>query len=76
MTDEDKAIAIRSLVQHPGWGLFVAEMRERAVVGLEKFINLPAEKMTTKVAQEHKANYKVLRDVVEWPTEQLRRLEK
>ena len=73
--DMKKLEALKSLISSEGWAYYVSEMREIAALGLEKFVNLPAEKMTTKVAQEHKANYKVRRECIEWPAEQVRLLE-
>lgn len=75
MSEQQKLEALKILVSSEGWAYYVKEMRERAMIGLEKFINLPAEKMTTKVAQEHKATYKVMRDSLGWPEEQIRLLE-
>ena len=75
MTDQElikRASKLREMTLTDGFQILRQEIESRIREGWEKFIDLPAEKKTSKTAFEHQANYRVLKDILEWIEDEIR----
>lgn len=67
-----RAFAIRSISATEGMQEVIKHIDEEIQEGWEKFINLPVDKKTSKMAYNCQARYSVLKDLKEWIIDQVK----
>jgi hypothetical protein len=75
MTDEERKQRGRDLeemLDSAGGRALMFHVEERIREGWEDFIKLPADKKTSKVSYDAQAKYKVLKDLKEWVSDEIR----
>lgn len=75
MTDKEQievGNTLRYMQNTPGWKLFKEHIQQEAKESLERFIDLPAHKLTDFEAFQYKAEYRVRKNDLSWVEEQIR----
>lgn len=75
MTDRElsaRGQRLYRLTQEPGYADLLAEVQERQKDVFEKWMNYSTEKLTGKVIQQLKADFKAWGSIPEWFEEQIR----